>query len=82
MLYAATVATHQLERLDTDPGERLDEWLVILRSLSQVIEASGIIGWSETSRGAPQGIRLAKLAAKIAALSMSTVRLRVAAQAP
>ncbi len=50
---------------------RSTKFSVTLRSEASVLTPSGTIGWSETSSRAPQGIELAKPAAKMVAVSMS-----------
>src|SRR3546814_1241339 len=46
-------------------------------SEASVLTPSGIIGWSDTSSSAPQGMLLAKPAAKIVAVSMSMAMQRI-----
>src|SRR5690606_23620452 len=48
-----------------------------LASEASVLTPSGIIGWSDTSSSAPLGMRLAKPAAKMVAVSMSMAMQRV-----
>ena len=71
VLDALAVAPDQLQRLDADVDVRLDEAFGDLQVRGSVFTPSGIIGWSLTSSSAPQGIELAKPAAKIVAVSMS-----------